>query len=259
LISIQTADRVFDTGGSHPILITCNDNNSYVCKYHSSIGEAKRLFSEFVGAYFLKLWDLAIPDFALIKVKREHIPIDFNIRINHNITCFGSKYNSSYIDINQTNDKIAYPNKSDLIKIALFDIWLRNEDRNFNNYNLLVDVESNRNFVPIDHEQIFHTNNFNDFNPIEYHESLIGSDLVKNLIKFKDVSGEFRTNLKTYFVTKVQLCKENFVNIVEQLPQDWSINSKLLESAIFTKIFSDIWQNESFDLLLQFLQMNFNS
>jgi hypothetical protein len=51
------------------------------------------------------------------------------------------------------NERKNLRNSMDLFWIAVFDIWIANEDRNANNYNLLM-VEANEDFsiIPIDHE-----------------------------------------------------------------------------------------------------------
>ena len=164
LYSIQTSDKVFETGGSRPVLITCDDMNAYVCKYISSTNSGLKLAYEYIAASFLKLWGLNVPDFALVNISRDHIPTDWNLRNpNFNITCFGSKYSRDYADLNnfvdaiEPNKRKSYTNRNDLFLISLFDIWLANEDRTHINYNLLVDINNKRNFIPIDHDNIFNS------------------------------------------------------------------------------------------------------
>jgi hypothetical protein len=61
------------------------------------------------------------------------------------------------------------------LMIALFDIWISNEDRTENNFNLLYDADRKL-FVPIDHTSIFNGNNL-DKGPeqITINESIINS------------------------------------------------------------------------------------
>src|ERR1035437_1425007 len=158
LYSIQTSDKPFGTLGSRRILITCNDFNSYVCKYNLGNGPAIRLACEFIAASFLKIWNLNVPDFALVNVSRDHIPSEFNIKDYYfDVTCVGSKFSSGYADLHNLTDLIdpqkrkLYPKRKDLYYISLFDIWLGNDDRNHNNYNLMIDTNNQRNFIPIDH------------------------------------------------------------------------------------------------------------
>ena len=72
LNTIQEIHKVYDTRGSSPILVTCDDFNNWVCKYdHSS----KKLFNELIASEFAKIWGINVPETSLIQVKIEHLPI----------------------------------------------------------------------------------------------------------------------------------------------------------------------------------------
>src|SRR5690348_4904939 len=74
--------------------------------------------------------------------------------------CFGLMYDveageasNIYLGLKGNSYELnKYPERFDLLKIALFDLWLANNDRNHNNYNLLL---KDGRFVPIDHSEIF--------------------------------------------------------------------------------------------------------
>lgn len=267
LYSIQTADKIFETSGSKPILLTCNDMNGYVCKYNRWKGSAVKLMCEYVGASFLKLWGLNVPDFALITVNKDHVPVDFNLQpAFFDTTCFGSLYSRNFVDTSEFTANISpqqrksYPNRFALLYIALFDIWLANEDRNHNNYNLLIDIENQRNFIPIDHETIFNSCTVNmPIYEINYDDSLIGTPLFFNLFGIKELQKSILTEIRHNFFEKVKICQENTVGIIDQLPQDWKINKSELEAKLKNEIFVDNWLNGSFNLLLEFLQHNINT
>lgn len=260
--SIQTADWIFETN-THPVLIMCEDRNDYVCKYHNFSGSANRLFCEYLAASFLKLWNLRIPDFAFVKINRDHIPTEWNINsYNFDTTCFGLKYNRAYKDVTKVNETILngqqklYSNRLDLVKIGLFDIWISNEDRNHNNYNLLIDVDNERNFIPIDHEAIFNSQDFN--NPI-YHinefESLICTTLVLNMFNTQYFNKTVCDELEKYLYLCTENCKSQIDLILRDIPLDWRIDREAMLVKI-EQIFSDQWINKSFDLFLSFLQFN---
>ena len=56
----------------------------------------------------------------------------------------GVLYDNEYREIDAfmgcmaTKQKRRFANKNDVLKIALFDYWISNEDRNHNNYNLML-------------------------------------------------------------------------------------------------------------------------
>jgi hypothetical protein len=266
LFSIQTSNRLFETGGSRPILLTCNDLNDYVCKYNMGNGPATRLMCEYLGASYLKLWRLNVPDFALVSVNREHIPKEYNINGYYfDTTCFGLKFSRDYADISDFGASIshqqrrAFPNKENLIYIALFDIWLANEDRNHNNYNLLIDIEVQRDFIPIDHETILNSRVLDKpIAELTYEDSIISSPLFLNLFGASDFKKPFIERLKTEFILKVSNCRKKTRKIINELPNDWNIDKKQLENKLISELYVNSWLENSFNLFLVFLQRNLN-
>ena len=73
LHTIEEVHKIFNTTGSSPLLVSCNDFNDWVCKYDKF---PKYLFNELVTSEFARLWNINTPETALIKVKNEHIPFD---------------------------------------------------------------------------------------------------------------------------------------------------------------------------------------
>ena len=71
LQTIEEVHRVFNTSGSSPLLVTCDDFRDWVCKYDRA---PKNLFNELLAAKFAKIWGINIPEVALINVKKEHVP-----------------------------------------------------------------------------------------------------------------------------------------------------------------------------------------
>ena len=264
LYSIQAADRFFDTA-SKPVLITCNDMNDYVCKYSGAIGPSLRLVCEYTGAFFLKLWGLDVPDYNLIKISRQHLPSEWKINpIVFDKTCFGSKYNRGFADVTKLNEsspyasRKKYPQSEDLLKIALFDLWISNEDRNHINYNLLIDTESERNFIPIDHDKIFNSRDFtHPIYEIAEDESLINTPLFPNMINNQTFTRSFYTEYEEYFYFCTNKCRASLVELHEGIPDDWEID-KLTFSEKMDQIFSERWLKSTFTTYITFLQYYLN-
>ncbi len=266
LYSIQTSNRLFETGGSRPVLLTCNDMNDYVCKYNTGIGPALRLMCEYIGASYLKLWGLNVPDFALVSVNRDHIPSEYNINGYYfDTTCFGLKFFRDFVDVSDFTANIshqqrkAFPNRNDLLYIALFDIWLANEDRNPNNYNLLIDIENQRNFIPIDHETLLNSRTLNQpLVELTYEDSIISSPLFLNLFGSGDFKKPLIEELREGFYNNVKNCRKKTANILKKIPIDWNIDKKELENKLISELFVKNWLDSSFNLFLEFLQRNLN-
>jgi len=64
-------EHCYQTRGSRPVRALCNDLNYYVCKYHTSSGFPYHLFNEYLAACFLQIWQLPVPEFAFVKIKKE--------------------------------------------------------------------------------------------------------------------------------------------------------------------------------------------
>ena len=144
LAGIST-DDCLQTKGSFPVRVLCTDFNYYICKYFRGEGPAYSLFNEYIAACFLNTWELNPPEFAFVKIKQEHIrEIPYP---NHYFSrsCFGSLYHQEFKDVDNLFVGISVTGtnlehlKETFLKIAFFDIWLSNEDRTGNNYNLLFD------------------------------------------------------------------------------------------------------------------------
>lgn len=203
---------------------------------------------ELIGASFLKIWELKVPDFALVNVDRDHIPEAFNIHgYQFDIPCFGSRYARNYVEITDFTANISpqrrriFTDRLDLFYIALFDIWLANEDRNYNNYNLLIDLESQYQIVPIDHETIFNTRIIEyPISELTFEDSIISSPLFFSLLGQNSFPNR-REEIKNNFYLKVSLCKDSFEDILNDIPESWRIDKNRLKNKLINEIFVDSW------------------
>lgn len=144
LHSIEPIQKVFYTQ-REPVLVRCDDWQYYVCK-HSKDAPCDSLFNEFLAAQFLKVWGIYSLATNFITIKEEHLPDKFYsgqlqpASLKHTLIGFPFICNQKEVTLLESgfkeNDsersKIVSPNE--LIQIALFDLWLGNDDRNWNNY-----------------------------------------------------------------------------------------------------------------------------
>lgn len=261
LKSIQTAVRRFETNGSKPILVTCSDLNDYVCKYNAQGGTPNRLLCEYIGAYMCKLWGVGIPDFAFVKVSIEHIAEEWAIPYRTwEQNCFGVKYNESYVEITRITTidgalRKRFPTRHDLLYIALFDLWLSNEDRSESNYNLLHNIADSNKLVPIDHESIFNFCNISfEIVGIDIFDSIISSTLFHKLFIRKDLDGGLLDEIEKKFYIYTQKCEDEVEGILAQIPLDWGVDIESLRLKFQKEIFSAKWKKETFDRFLSFIQ-----
>lgn len=82
----------YETRGSRPVRVFCNDLNYYVCKYATGVGFPYMLFNEYIAACFLKIWNLPVPDFGFVHIKPEHVKLTGYPFHFFEKPCFGSLY-----------------------------------------------------------------------------------------------------------------------------------------------------------------------
>lgn len=255
LSTIEEVHKIFKTAGSSPLLVTCDDFNDWVCKYDRF---PKYLFNELFASEFAKLWNINTPETAFIKVKTEHIPFDKYPQLQpayFEKQCFGSLYlkNTKEIDLSivplfrekSFRDKIQH--KSDFLKIALFDIWLANEDRNYNNFNLLLHYSPNNLyfFYAIDHVNIFNSSFLNyGITELTEDETIIKTELAKllfgNVRKLTEIVDKLVDN---FYLCTIE-CEENLDVIFDLLPDSWLIDKADIRLKMQQHLFNDEWKKQ---------------
>jgi hypothetical protein len=131
-------------------------------------------------------------------------------------------------------------NREEFLIIALFDLWMANEDRRHNNYNLLLNTDPNYYFVPIDHVNCFNTNSLAPGRGMEMlteEDTIINTDLAKVIFQNpKSLSNQIDEIVVNYYLW-VSECQKSFENIVNAMPDQWGIAKAdkiaLLNSTLF--------------------------
>lgn len=243
-----TMDDCYQTGGSKPIRVFCNDYNYYICKYSQGPGPAYSLFNEFIAGYYLRIWHLPVPDFKIVQINREHILQIGLAYHNFERPCFGSQFNNRLIETDKFLVKFSFSKKDldnlllSFLKISLFDIWLSNDDRNFMNMNFLYDSATNK-FVPIDHVMIFNGQNI-DKEPylISAEDSILTSPLCEHLFSrtLQQNLQDLRSIVESDFDRNIAECHANLEQILSDLPDEWRIDHEFVRSRL-PLFFSESW------------------
>ena len=103
-------DACIQTNGSKPLRVLCDDFNFYICKYHRGHGPAYSLFNEYFASCLLKKAEIASPDFAFVKINREHIK---QIQLPYyyfDKPCYGSFYRQENKDVERIFSNIPFNN-----------------------------------------------------------------------------------------------------------------------------------------------------
>lgn len=233
-------EHCYETRGSRPVRVFCNDLNYYVCKYHTGVGFPNLLFNEYLAACFLQIWNLPVPDFAFVEINREHtektlLPFHF-----FDLPAFGSKFMGDFTEVDKffLETPIIRKNnttgRESFIKIALFDIWLCNEDRHFENFNLLYNLKENL-FVPIDHAFCFNSANL-DKEPylISENESILATPFLSRFFDrtLQTKSDDLRLKIVEEFKYNVGICHDKLDKILSETPPIWKPDKEFLRERL---------------------------
>jgi len=151
------------------------------------------------------------------------------------------KFPKNSFDNAPAQKKILNPN--DILKIALFDLWVENEDRRPTNNNILLSP-SNKGFVlnPIDHAFTFSTLGFSEltYSTVNFsdNDSILYAPLAESIIKKLGYKADFRTELQEMFYLCIENAKLFFPRIVSNIPEnlEFTDNDKLkLSEFLFNK------------------------
>ena len=265
LNSIQQISKQYETNGSSPVKVMCNDTNEYVCKYfRSNTGKAVKLFNEYLASSFLKIWNLKTPDFTFVKIKKNHLIPNLNY-VWFDKYCFGSKFvKATEIDLFSFDafsrlDKNKNYIFQDLLMIGLFDIWLCNEDRNLNNTNLLYN-ESEKSLIPIDHTEIYNSNGL-DMKPtlLTDFETILTQKFIKTFFSKKYYYSNFENfhkKAKNNFYLYTKNCEKNLDEILNKIPKVWDLDISYLKKSL-NIYFSSTWKQEVLKTFEYFLSIIF--
>jgi hypothetical protein len=260
-----SSEACIHTNGSRPIRVLCSDMNQYVCKYYTGLGSANSLFNEYIAFCFLKVWKLKVPEIAFVDIKTDHIQgLGFPFRY-FDKTCFGSQYNNKLKDVERFFNGLHFKKQNldhlqrSYLQISLFDLWVSNDDRNENNFNLLYDIIE-PDFVPIDHVQIFNGNNLDKgLYQIGYNESILSSTLQKRLFSrtLQPERNNIRLNIIESFKHDINDCHRLLPTFLSSVPEDWELSLTNLHDQL-ENLFSEIWISNCIDSFIQYFQIAFN-
>lgn len=239
------------TTGEEPVLVDCSDQMTRVCKYPRSSAGAYKMACELIGSLFAEVWELGNPKISFVSVLSSHVPADmfpsFFAR-----PCIGSEFIQGVVDITPTSFRGVSGTRDNLfmlMKIALFDFWIANEDRNANNANLMYDIINDR-IVPIDFGCTFNTATFDyPLSQLTSTDTILAADIYSHLSK--DISKIdleiLKEDLEAYYRYAVGKCRAMTEYVIDTIPAEWNIPVKVVRTKIdelhTEKWVSAVWLN----------------
>jgi hypothetical protein len=255
--SIEAIEKVFQTQ-ERPVLVSCEDFRDYVCKYKF----VDRQLKELIAWAFLTKWGLSVPEACLINIRRDHVSdvvlVEGGRYEFFDRPVFGSLHLPSANEIN--NLTFAKPhNRIDLLGIALFDLWLANEDRNHNNYNLLLVSRANGKKIihAIDHGSCFNSSQIgiDPLSPLTEDESLLSSAFCKRLYANSNVVARDCALVLASFRKNVSLCKKSLPEIMNFVPPVWGINTQEVSRWLDENLFKESWMRLTENTFREYAQL----
>ena len=239
LDSVKSIERQYLTG-EEPVLVLCSDMNAYICKYMRSSFAAYKLACELVGAQMAMAWHLDTPEIAFVRIRPSHWPKGGQATLS-----IGSRMLDGVVDITpSTYREVESSAKTltQLLRIALFDFWTANEDRNANNANLLYDVEK-EGLVSIDYGCIFNTATFEfPLSQLTSTDTILYSGLFQYLVQDKSRATleAMVKPLRAYYLSCLNRCRRHGSEMAKAMPTDWNVPSAYVEKKI-GQLFESEW------------------
>lgn len=199
--------------------------------------------SELIGVLLAQKWQLKTPAAAFVKISPGHW-----VRAGQEgILALGSKRMTSVIDINPITEVGIPPLpkiSKDLLRIALFDFWVANEDRNANNANLMFDVEQNT-LVSIDYGCIFNTAMY-DY-PLS---QLTSTDTILAAGIFEQLKAGMKKQslgmISRYYKQCIDQSQQAINDILDTIPTQWNIPQATIKSKL-NQLFDPRWVDETWN------------
>ena len=146
-----------------------------------------------------------------------------------------------------------------LLKIALFDFWITNEDRTYNNANLLYDLE-NEDLVSIDYGGIFNNVSF-DYSSEQLTEtdSILCADLSAHLlasVTIKDIESALPI-LQTEYLRSVNTTRKQINSISQEMPKEWALPTNKIVGKL-TELVEHQWVEDTWNNFIECLKSNSN-
>lgn len=240
------------TDGHAPVLFHCADGENYFCKYRIKPRPSEIYFLAFevVANRLLKRLAIPTPDIAFVEVQEGTLNrklIKVNKRIKENMQLFGSKElsNVKLVDdfslLQSKHDFNQLLNPEDIIRIAIFDHWVKNNDRgkalgSGHNYNLLLQSKSKKlRIVAFDHAFIFGEDRIvGDFSyniPTSNYSKLASSPFYLSVIKY--IEEKDFLEIANNFITLLHHDYSKLISqTLAQLPSEWGVSNDLDQKII---------------------------
>lgn len=240
LKKVTLITKQYTTDGHSPFLVLTEDFEQYVLKPPLDSNNKPSIVREFICSQLLKIWQIKTPPATTLCLSDELLTSDFvkrNKSLQQNTTFFGSFYEPNSIDLQKffgASSKVGQrriANIADLLDIALFDIWVENDDRKPSNNNIILKpVNKSFQILPIDNALTFASMSFESLNP-EYvsfsdNDSILFSPLGLSAIGLAKKNRDWVQLAQEKFYLCTLEAERSFQQICDYLPTDYGLSSQ---------------------------------
>lgn len=235
--------KQYQTAGHSPHLVITQDFCQYILKSPNNPNDKSSITKEFLCNQLLQLWKILVPDAVCLKIETSILESGLLINnkpLNNTEWHFGSSFIPNSIDLQKlitgskkvSNRKIE--NLEAIFEIALFDIWVENDDRKPSNNNIILSPYGGFfKILPIDHAYTFSSISIDSLDP-EYvcfsdNDSIINSPFGLSVVKQVKISNGWLTKIEKKFYICTKLAEVNFQQICDNLPDYYKLSIKEID------------------------------
>lgn len=215
----------------------------YYIKYNRSGFESHGLIAEIVCHFLARRLKLETPDIAYVKIGNHSVPDNFQYakHLTEGKSTFGSRLvrnaedeltKLEFIFSKHEFNRLEYPEH--LLRIGLFDLWIGNNDRSVNNYNLFITRGKTQKLVVFDHFEAFNKIAERTFGNIHteidvYSDGFLGTNYAYEMLGW--VSKEsLKKELDAFYSTIEILDLEELLQAIsETYPSGWDDDRSTLD------------------------------
>ena len=256
--------KEYETDGHSPLLYLADDYTPYVTKCIQTNSIDYYIINEFFCHYLLKCWSLQTPDIAAIKINKNNLPDNISARHKphyYDTICFGSQLHDNVIELQSfitSSKKVSQKrisNAHDIFLIALFDIWVQNEDRKPTNNNLILVPNKNKLILTaIDHAYSFSSLDYPSLKTnslsFSYNDSILHSDFGTSFVKLCNINKAwFDDSSKLYYLC-IEKSKAEFYSIANAVPQELKFSADL-QKCLYDFLFNEERIKQAFFLFVE--------
>lgn len=236
----------FDTG-DRPFVTRFSDGRKYLCKAARFGNGAYGLVRDFIGTRFASICGLIDSSPIPVRLFPRHTD-GLETSEDYSVPCLGREWKEDTVEIIDSNHpyiKNANNGKTaeTLMAVALFDIWLSNEDRLNNNLNLLYSFRSGS-IAAIDHAGIFNTSFNAPLLLLSREDSVLYSNLFRDATEGKMPEENSIELLLSDFQKMTDACLTDVPAIRASIPASWDIDLSKYDT-LMEFIFSPRWKKNA--------------